>query len=144
MPNRYDLALALIQNGYGQRPPEVTVSTSAREKTYPLESMRLAMTSTRPDAGLMEQSLQMPAAGRLVGIEFFVDTPSTGDYVAAKLRDKTLFPRLFVDLANKVSYEMKLDEETERGDLLTVGYFTVDATSKTLTWTPSFRQRILQ
>ncbi len=145
MTNRYDLALALIKQGALASvvvpvvPGVSDFQVVGREKVYPMESMRLALTSARVDGGLSEQSTQMPVKGRLVGLEFFVDTPSPGDYVSAKLRDKTLFPRIFIDLANKTSYEADLDEEIVPGDLLTVSYFSVDTASKTLTWTPSVR-----
>jgi hypothetical protein len=158
--NRYDVAVELIKRGYMMPQPQAAgrdgpLSVSGigsalvpgfrvvkREKTFPLETQRLAMTSARPDGGVIQQSLQMPVAGRLVGIEFFVDTPSTGDYVTARLGDRTLFPRLLVDLAGKTSYSVDLDEEASKGDLLTVGYFSVDTASKTLTWTPNYRQTL--
>ncbi len=81
--------------------------------------------------------MNLPEGGRLGGLEVFVDTPDTGDYVSLTLQDRLVVDKLLVDLAPRTSYEKKFLEPAQRGDLLTLTYFSAGSSSKNATWTPT-------
>lgn len=134
---RFELAVALLQAG--PRPSPADETSPARERELPMSTNRLPITS--PAAGTSKaQTVQIPVKGRLTGVEIFVDTPDAGDKVSLVLGERILVDRLFVDLANRSSYEKELDEDVEPGDILALFYFNAGTSSKTASWTPQFRR----
>ncbi len=108
-----------------------------------MESRRLTLTT--PPAGTQHtSSMNLPEGGRLGGLEVFVDTPDTGDYISLTLQDRLVVDKLLVDLAPRTSYEKKFLEPAERGDLLTLTYFSAGSSTKNATWTPTLLRPALK
>ena len=134
---RYELALALLQSQQTQiKPISPREPRPSTHRQIAMESRRLTLT-TPPAGTRYRSSMNLPEGGRLGGLEVFVDTPDTGDYVSLTLQDRLVVDKLLVDLAPRTSYEKKFLEPAQRGDLLTLTYFSAGSSSKNATWTPT-------
>lgn len=134
---RWEVALALIERLGEIRQPQA-VAGSAAEREYPMASQRMTLTSPRAGSSA-SQNVQIPVRGRLAGITIFIDTPDSGDRASLTLRDRVIIDRLHLDLGNRTSYEKKLDEPINPGDLLTLLYMSMGTSNKMITWTPEVR-----
>ncbi len=142
---RYELAIALLQS---QNPQMVAPALprgppSKATRQIPMDSRRLTLTSPKAGASF-RSSFNPPQGGKLAGLHVFVDTPDSGDYVSLTLQDRVVVDQLLVDLAQRTSYEKKFDEPAQRGDLVTLTYFSAGSTSKKVTWTPTLLQEPIQ
>jgi predicted membrane GTPase involved in stress response len=111
----------------------------AIERELMMKSQRIKMSS--PGAGSFHKNATTvpdfgPFQGRLAGVTVFIDTPDTGDYVSVFLNDRIIVDQLIVDLIANTSYEKRMSEKVQQGDIIEVAYFSAGTTTKTATWTP--------